>query len=317
MSQYRLAPLNALRAFEAAARHLSFTRAARELNVTPAAVGHQVKALEDHLGVALFRRLNRALVLTEAGQAGLPDLQAGFRRLADGVEHIRARETGGQLTVTADPDFAARWLVRRMDRFRALHPEIEIRLDASVRVVDLAREGVDVGIRYGGGNWKGVRAQRLYADDIFPVCSPCLLHGEHPLRVPADLRWHTLLHEGWGGDEEDYSWRMWLRAAGCEELAETVRGPRFAQHNLLIEAAIEGQGVALTTSALVADELANARLVRLFGGSGILPTEFGYYIVYPREAAARPKVQAFRDWLLAEVAAGPLAARPRPAEGAR
>ena len=288
----RLPPLTALRVFESAARHLSFTRAAQELNVTQAAVSHQVKALEDWLGLKLFRRLNRSLLLTDAGQAYLPTVREGFERLIEGTDRLRRRDRGGVLTITAVASFVAKWLVPRLGRFRELHPEIDVRISTEVRVVDFAREDFDMGIRYGGGAWPGLRIDHLMAEDVFPVCSPGLLAGPHPLNEPADLRHHTLLH-----DDMREDWRMWLLAAGVEGVDPT-RGTGFSQSSTVVQAAIQGLGVALGRSVLVADDLAAGRLIKPFDVS--LSTRYGYYVVCAPAAADRPKVAAFRTWLLGE-----------------
>ncbi len=291
----RLPSLNALRAFEAAARHLSFTKAAQELSVTQAAVSHQVKALEERLGIKLFHRRNRALLLSEAGQAYLPPLREAFDMLAAATERVLARESSGALTVSALSSFAATWLVPRLKRFRELHADIEVRLTASDHLVDFAREDVDIAIRYGSGEWPGLRADRFLTEDIFPVCSPGLLAGAHPLKAPGDLRHHTLLHE-----DMRESWRMWLLAAGVEDV-DAYRGPGFSHSNLVIRAAVDGQGVALGRSALVVAELEAGTLVRPFRFS--LPAEFAYYVVCPEANAEGPKERAFRDWLLSETGA--------------
>ena len=296
----KLPPLNALRAFEAAARHLSISKAADELTVTPAAVSHQVKALEDVLGVQLFRRLNRALMLTDAGQLFLPGLRDGFDRLAQAVEKVGAQCEGGTLTVSIGPSFAAKWLVPRLDRFRAAHPDIDLRIDATDRLVDFARENADVGIRYGAGDYPGQRTERLFSDVAFPVCSPALCERPPALREPADLRGHTLLHVDWATLQETApSWRMWLLAAGVDDI-DATRGPKFSQESLTVQAAVEGHGVALISNVLVADDLAARRLCRPFELS--LPMSFAYYVVAPETTAARPKVAAFLDWVLAEAA---------------
>jgi LysR family glycine cleavage system transcriptional activator len=227
-----LPPLNSLRAFEAAARHLSFTKAAEELHVTPAAISHQIKALEEQLGVPLFRRLTRALRLTEAGQAALPPMRDGFDRLADAVDLLRAHEESGAITVSLDPSFAAKWLVPRLDRFRAAHPDLDLRLDATDKLADFQRDNVDLAIRYGGGNYPGLEVERLLSEEIFPVCSPKLLEGSAPLAQPGDLRHHTLIHLEW--DSEDVTaptWRMWLLAAGIHDI-DFTRGPVFSMTSL-------------------------------------------------------------------------------------
>ena len=218
----RLPPLSALRTFEAAARHLSFTRAADELHVTQAAVSHQIKALEEHLGARLFRRLNRRLLLTDDGQLLMPSVRRAFDELAAGVERVRERCCGGTFTISTTPSIAANWLAARLGRFQALRPEFEIRLMATPRLIDFAREGVDCGIRYGFGDWPGLRAERLFGAALTPVCSPRLLAGPEPLKVPADLARHTLLH---ALDDMD-DWRLWLRAAGVVGV-DPQRGPKF------------------------------------------------------------------------------------------
>ena len=295
-----LPPLNALRAFEAAGRHLSFTKAAAELNVTPAAVSHQVKALEALLGVSLFRRLTRALRLTEAGQAALPTISQGFDTLAQGVEQMRAHGGSGVLTISVSPSFGAMWLVPRLERFRIRHPDIEIRIDGTDRRVDLTRDDADVALRYGPGGYKGVRVDWLFSQVNTPVCSPVLLSGEHPLRRPDDLRHHTLLHIDW--KDAEASWRMWLLAAGLHDIDPT-RGPRFTMESMAVQAALDGQGVALIGDMLVADDLAAGRLVRPFDPSLSTPLTFSYYLLSAKDGAEQPKVAAFRDWLLEEARA--------------
>ena len=213
----RLPPLNALRTFEAAARHLSFTRAADELFVTQAAVSHQIRTLEEHLGTALFRRMNRALMLTDEGQALLPAVREAFDLLSAGVRRVQDLCSGGALAISTTPSFAASWLVGRIARFQALHPEIELQLGATPRLVDFAREDIDCGVRYGMGDWPGLVRQRLFQTALVPVCSPSLLDGPNPLRRPEDLMRHTLLHTL---DEPD-DWRLWLRAAGVDGVDPT------------------------------------------------------------------------------------------------
>ena len=288
----RLPPLNALRAFEAAARHLSFTKAADELNVTQAAISHQVKALEERLGVSLFRRLNRALLLTDAGQGFLPPLREAFDRMAEATERLRGNDLRRVLTVTTLPSIAAKWLVPRLGRFRENHPDIDVRIDASLHLTDFARENVDVALRYGRGQWDGMHSVRLMTEDFFPVCSPALLLGEHGLHEPRDILHHTLLH-----DDSRTDWTMWFLAAGIEG-GEPTRGPAFTDSSLVLQAAADGQGVALGRSALAAADLAAGRLVRPFDIS--LEAEFAYYLVCPQATAESPKIASFRAWLLAE-----------------
>ena len=295
-----LPPLNALRAFESAGRHLSFTKAAAELNVTPAAISHQVKALEELLEVPLFRRLTRALRLTDAGQAALPTLSQGFDKLAQGVEQMRAHCESGVLTISVSPSFGAMWLVPRLEHFRSRHPDIEIRIDGTDRLVDLARDDADVAVRYGPGGYNGVRVDYLFSQVNTPVCSPALLSGEHPLGQPDDLRHHTLLHVDW--KDAEASWRMWLLAAGLHDIDPT-RGPRFTMENMAVQAALDGHGVALIGDILVADDLAAGRLVRPFDPSLSTPLKFSYYLLSAKDSAEQPKVAAFRDWLLEEARA--------------
>jgi LysR family glycine cleavage system transcriptional activator len=288
----RLPPLNALRAFEAAARHLSLNRAAEELHVTQAAISHQVKALEEHLGRKLFRRLNRALLLTDDGQAYLPSVSRAFALLNEATSDLLTRQAPGPLTVSALPSFAARWLVPRLGRFRQVHPDIDLRIDPSTELTDFSAGDVDVSIRYGRGKYPGLRADWLMTEDIFPVCSPALVEGEHALHEPRDLEHHVLLHDDGHGD-----WRTWLLAASVDRV-DPGRGPIFTDSSMLIQAAMAGQGVALARGVLAADELAAGRLVRPFTLS--LPTEFAYYLVCPQNTAGLPKIVAFRDWLLGE-----------------
>jgi len=224
-----LPPLNAIRAFEAAARHLSFTRAADELHVTQAAVSHQIKVLEDALGVVLFERRNNMVLLTEAGQLGLPGIHDSFEKLAAAIERMRTAASGDMLCVTTTPGFAAKWLVPRLERFRMAHPDIEVRIDASTHLVDLARENVDVCIRFGAGTYAGLDSELLFKVEVFPVCSPDLIEGPHPLRVPDDLRWQTLLHTNWAVLDGYHA-----------ELAHVAVGSRRARRRLEARAAVHG-----------------------------------------------------------------------------
>jgi len=290
----RLPPLKALRAFEAASRHLSFTEAAKELFVTQAAISHQVKALESFLDVALFKRLNRGLMLTAHGQSYLPAVRRAFDLIADSTARVMQDEEEGTLTVTVLPSFAARWLVARLGRFREIHPEIDVYVSPTAEIIDFGRESVDVGIRYGRGEYPGLRTDRLLEEDIVPVCAPSLLEGEHPLSQAGDLAHHTLLH-----DTSHWGLATWLLAAGVDGV-EPARGPIFRDSSDLVTAAVAGQGIALARGVLAHDELVDGRLVCPFELT--LPTEFAYYIVCPEARANRPKIVAFRDWLLAEAA---------------
>jgi len=297
----RIAPLKALRAFEAAARHLSFSKAAAELHVTPAAVSHQIKMLEDYFGIPLFQRMTRSILLTDAGQRVLPLLREGFDLLADASQQLAAPPQDKMLTVSAAPSIAARWLIARLERFRAAEPDVDVRLDASDRLADFGRDGVDLAIRYGGGHYPGLHVERLFATTVIPVCSPAVAAGPPPLRTPADLARHTLIHFEW--DRQDFtwpSWKMWLLAAGVDNV-DSTRGPRFNDAGLALQMALDGHGVALMTDVLTTDDIAAGRLVRPFALT--LSTNFGYFVVCPKERADTPKIRAFRDWLRAQAAA--------------
>lgn len=297
----RLPPLNALRAFEAAARHLSFKRAADELAVTPAAISHQVKLLEEYFQTPLFRRLTRSLMLTDAGQALLPQLRDGFDLLAKACGRVGRFEADRLLTISAAPSLAGRWLVARLERFRIANPEIELRLDANDRLTDFEREGVDVAIRYGGGDYPGLHSERLFSADVFPVCSPAFAAGLPSLATPADLAGRPLLHCDWASREETWpNWRMWLLAAGAPEV-DADRGPRFSDVAMAMQTAVDGHGIALASTVLAADDLAAGRLVAPF--DLCVPTNFCYFVVCPRDRADTPKIAAFRTWVMAEAAA--------------
>jgi LysR family glycine cleavage system transcriptional activator len=310
----RLPPLNALRAFEAAARHLSFVKAAEELSVTPAAISHQVKALEDLLGMRLFHRRNRAVDLTEVGRAALPKLREGFDQLADAIERVRALKGIGTLEISAAPSLAARWLTPRLQRFIAAHPDIDVRISASSSLIDVrddARsvgrapvasptEEADLAIRFGTGRYPGFRADKLLPVSVTAMCSPRLLDGEHPLRTPEDLKHHTLLKDDaayFAADTPD--WDVWLKAAGASDL-DTSRGLQFSHSALAPEAAADGLGVVLGNPMLAVSDLAAGRLVIPFALS--LPSTFAYYVVCADENCDRRDVAAFRDWLRAEAA---------------
>ena len=300
----RLPSLNALRAFETMARHLSLTKAARELHVTPAAVSHQIKALEADLGVTLLRRVGGEFVLSETAQVALPVLSSGFDQIAEAARRLRTDQARHFLTLSVGPTFAASWLVRRLGAFKASFPEIDVRLETTDRMTDFIRDGVDVAIRFGSGSYPGLQGIRLFDEEIFPVCSPDLLERGPPLVEPADLAGHSLLHVDWtmgqpAGDTLD--WQMWLRAAGAAQV-DAERGARFSHSNLALQAAIAGQGVALGSESLAGDDLAAGRLVRPFDVT--LPMNFAYYLVYPEDTAERPKIANFRQWILAEIARG-------------
>jgi len=297
----RLPSLNALRAFEAAARQLSFTKAAAELHVTQAAISHQVKALEADLGQPLFRRYNRRLMLTEAGQSYLPELSDAFDTLERATQRLQRHRDSGQVRITVIPSFAAKWLMPRLPRFRAQHPDIDVLLSASDVLVDLAREDFHMGLRFGGGSYPGLKATRLMGDKIFPVCSPRLLAGPKPLRRIADLAQHTLLHDDMARiDSSANDWASWLRFAGATDI-DTGRGPAFSHSSLALAAAIDGQGVALGRISLVEDDFAAGLLVCPFGP--VMTSPIAYFAVLAPFAEDRPRVRLFHDWLVAEAAA--------------
>lgn len=284
-----------MRAFEAAARHLSFTLAAHELHVTQAAVSHQIKSLEDHLGMPVFKRLNRALVLTSAGQALFPAVSEALDIMASAVDRLHNQDQSGELTITTMDSFAATWLVPKLGRFRKSNPDIDVRITTTDTSVDFARVDVDMAIRYGAGDWPGLSVERLMTEELFPVCAPSLLQSGPPLCCPADLKNHTLLH-----DDLREDWRMWLMASG-EDNVDAGKGPGYQHSNLVLLAAEQGDGVALARSVLVQDALAAGRLVKPFDIT--MPTEYAYYMVCPHENLDRPKVKAFRQWLIDEARA--------------
>ncbi len=287
----RLPPLNALPSFEAAARHLSFSRAAEELRVTHGAVSRAVRNLEDHLGVQLMIRATRSVRLTPIGASYAAEIRDLLERLAAATSAATG-QSSGIVSVSTIDSFAARWLMPRLFRFRRSHGDVDVRVATSERLADFVGDGIDIAIRCGGGQYPGLSAELLMTEDHFPVCSPKLLKGRYPLRTPADLARHTLLHDVFTVD-----WAIWLRFAGIDNV-DPHRGPTFLSSDHAIQAAVRGEGVVLGRSALGADELAAGHLVRPFELS--LPAGFAYYVVYPQRALQRPSVKAFRDWLMGE-----------------
>lgn len=294
----QLPPLNALRAFEAAARHLSFTRAAEELHVTQAAVSHQVKALEAYLGTPLFRRQNRAILLTDAGQSYLPHVREALDAIAQATTTLLARRERGPLRVTTLQSLAAKWLLPRISRFRAAHPDIDVLLSTSVEQADLHRGEFDAALRFSRGGEPDLETTHVMDEAIFPVCSPGLRDGTPPLRAPADLRHHTLLQDQVHDTRDDPGWHIWLAQAGVRDV-DPNRGPGYSDSSLVLQAAIAGQGVALARRALVLDDLAAGHLVVPFGPA--LATGFKYWFLTTRAKARDPRVRAFRAWLLQQV----------------
>jgi len=291
-------PLSALRAFEAAARHMSFSQAADELHVTPAAISHQIHALEQDLGVKLFHRMNRSIELTVSARVLLPGLSEAFAGIQSSVRRLRAHNDTGTLTVTASPSFAAKWLVLRLHRFQEQCFEVDVRISATDNVVDLTKGDFDIAIRYGVGHYPGLEVELLLKNEVFPACSPQLLAKSPALSTPDDLPLHDLIHDQ--AIERDPlvpTWPMWLKAAGVKNIPAAT-GLSFNNMHLALDAAIAGHGVVLAQSTIAAADLAAGRLVRLF--SLALPDQFAYYIVTAPGALDRPKVRAFRDWLRCE-----------------
>jgi LysR family glycine cleavage system transcriptional activator len=297
-SNGHMPPLSALRAFEAAARLQSFSKAADELSVTPAAISHQIHALEEDLGVSLFNRRNRAVELTASARVLLPGLTEAFAGIQISVRRLRAHNDTGTLNITASPSIAGKWLVQRLYRFQAQHPEIDVRISATDTVVDLSRGDFDIAIRYGNGRYPGLDVELLLKNEVFPACSPELLRHGPPIETPADLRHHALLYDQQvDRDPLVPTWAMWLKAAGVGDVP-TAHGLSFSTNVLALEAAIAGHGVTLAYSTTAANDIAAGRLVRLFSLS--LPDLFAYYVVTAPGALERPKVRAFRDWLRRE-----------------
>ncbi len=292
----KLPPLNSLRAFEAAGRLLSFTRAADELNVTPAAVSQQIKQLEEFFGESLFRRITRGLLLTDSGKRLLPGTKDGLDKLSDAVRETRLLSESNILTVSMSPSFGSKWLVPRLESFRQAHPKFDVRVDATDRLVDFEYESVDVAVRYGSGVYPGLYSEPLLENYLLPVCSPKLVQGPHAIRTPADLKHHTLLHVEWKILSECAPvWDNWLRAAGVEGVT-TERGPRFTSEAMGVQAALEGQGVLLASIASVSNDLEKGNLVRPFG-SMKEDVAFTYHLVYPPERGEDPRVIAFCNWI--------------------
>lgn len=294
--------LNALRAFEASARHGSFSGAANELNVTAAAVGQLVRGLEEWLGAPLFHRSPSGqvrLAPTDVAERALPEIRAGFDRLTLGVERLKEARASGVLTVTVSPAFAAKWLLPRIERFQAKCPDIDVRLDTSLKLVDYAAQGIDVGVRYGGGNWPGLTAEKLMDEEVFPVCSPALHTALH-VAAPADLTRHTLIHDMSVEPGSGFTtWDMWLRKAGAD--VTTQRGMRINNSAAVLQAAIDGQGIALARSIMARDDVVAGRLVRLFPEIRV-PSALSYFVVYRAECSSLSRSEAFRNWLFEEAA---------------
>ncbi|MEE8505558.1 MAG: transcriptional regulator GcvA [Kiloniellales bacterium] len=292
----KLPPANSLVVFEAAARCLNFTRAATELSVTQAAVSRQINTLEDHLGTPLFRRLHRGLRLTREGQRLQKAVTMGLEHIANTAADIRRMRGEAEVTVSTSVSFASYWLMSRVAKFRAAHQDVELRLVASAPVSDLAVAGIDLAVRYGTGRWPGVEAIHLLDNEIFPVCAPDYLAGRRALNNPADLVNETLLHLA-EFDRNWVTWEVWLRALGVEAAPEK-RGLEFDNYLVLIQAALDGQGVALGGGRLADDFLARGALVRPIEAT--LRSDRAFYLLTPAEAPLSPPAALFRDWILYE-----------------
>ncbi len=294
---YNFPPLNSLRAFEAAARHLSFQNAAEELSVTPGAISQQIKKLEDILQTPLFHRDSRAVTLTEAGRVLRPDLSRGFESLDDAVQQLKQSAEHQHITVSMTPSFAAKWLVPRLEKWTAQQPNVDVRISASLGLANFGPDGVDLGVRFGSGNYDGLTSALLLKESFVVVCSPIFIDGSKQIKTPEDLHDHTLIHVSGPQGTPGTDWQEWLKSAGVDGI-DTSRGLVFDDTAVAILAAIGGQGVLLSRRALVEDDIAAGRLALPFDLD--LPLEFAWRIVAPEGKLKRPEVCAFRDWLLSE-----------------
>ncbi len=292
----KLPPLNALRAFEAAGRRLSFTKAAEELNVTPGAVSQQIRHLEEFAGAPLFRRTGRQVLLTDMGQATLPPLTAAFENMLEAVNIMRAPIKRNRLMVSCAPSLAAKWLSHRLDGFQKLNPEAEVWVSADFALVDFTGPDIDLAIRYGGGGYEGLRYEKLMSETVLPVCSPELINGPNPIAKPEDLLKHTLLHdESPENDPSCPDWKTWLAARNVDA-SPAAQGPRFNQASMVVEAAAAGRGIALAKKAIAASDLESGRLVAPFA-DGSADLDFSYWIVWPKGRTQSPIARAFIKWL--------------------
>lgn len=301
----RLPPLNALRAFEAAARHESFKGAADELSVTPAAVGHQIRTLEDFLGVELFHRLNRAVEPTDAARRLLPDLTRAFDLMVDALSTLDEDDGENVISVSTVPSFAVKWLIPRLERFNRAHPELDVRISASMEMTDFSKGGFDCAIRFGSGNYPDLKAWKILDDTVLPAASPTLLASVGGVTQPSDLSRLPLIHDdSLRYDPMTPDWRAWLMAVGAEDKVDWRRGTHFSYADHAVQAAIDGMGVVLTRRSLAAHDLATGRLVTPFQGEQ--PLSMSYWFVCPPRNATRPRISAFRDWILSEASRTPL-----------
>ena len=302
MKMKQLSHLNALRAFEASARHKSFSAAAEELHVTSAAVGQLVKSLENSFDVPLFYR-NKAgkarLVPTEIAERALPDIRAGFDRLAAGVEIMKSGAVSGSLTVTVSPAFAAKWLLPKLDRFQSLNPDTDVRLVTSLKPVDFAIQQIDIGVRYGAGNWPNLKAEKLMEEEVFPVCSPNLLEKRAKIERPSDLLKETLIHDLSMDTFTGFpTWTEWLSRAGIRQMKNS-RKLQINNSAVVLQSAMEGNGIALARSVMVRDDLSAGRLIRIFPQI-TFDSPLAYYVVYRSSQTVATKLNAFKAWLFLE-----------------
>lgn len=295
MSSNHFPPLHGLRAFESASRTLSFTRTADELNVTPAAVSHQIKTLEERLGIRLFERQNNKLLLTDKGEAYIPSVREALDMILTATDHICTGSDSDTLRISVLPIFATRWLIPRLGEIRDKHPDLNVEISTSYRLVNFNIENVDAGVRYGSGQWPGLAAHYLFGEEVVPMCSPALLGGGPPLATPADLRRFPLLHSA---RSREY-WRLWLTATGIDDI-NPYAGFSFSNCLLTLEAARAGLGVAMINRAYLDDRISSGGLFAPFDLA--LSQNMGCYLVYPKSSAANAKIQKFRDWLLAACA---------------
>ncbi|MCP1844072.1 LysR family glycine cleavage system transcriptional activator [Bradyrhizobium sp. USDA 4524] len=286
----RLPPLNALKAFESAARHLSVKLAAEELCVTPGAVSQMLKTLEADLGVKLFERVPRGIYLTDAGRDYLPSIRNAFRQIADASRRVAASVDVGTLTVSVTPFFASAWLVPRMASFQGAHPEIDLQIVTSNTVVDFSRSGVDVAVRHGLGRYPGLRSDRVVTVEMVAVASPSLVERLGRPASPGELAGWPQVH-----DADRKGWSLWFQANGIAEV-RTLRGPSFDDSGLLLKAVLTGQGAGLLPAAMVANEIASGELVQLLETAHL--EEFAYHLVCPDNRQSLPKIAAFREWIL-------------------
>lgn len=298
--------LNALRAFEVSARHQSFSAAADELNVSPAAVGQLVRLLEDRLGAPLFHRAaagHTRLIPTDAAARALPEIRAGFERLALGLERLKEGNNASVLTVTVSPAFAANWLLPRIDRFQAAFPDTEVRLDTNQKAVDFASQRVDIGVRYGQGVWPALMAEKLMDEEVYPVCSPDMLRRTGHLTHPTELERASLIHDlSMDGHAGFPTWTAWLQKAGVANVS-SARGMKINNSAAVLQAALGGHGIALARSVMARADLASGKLVRLFSGISF-SSPLAYYVVYRADCADLPSIRIFRDWLMREASRG-------------